>query len=60
MQNGKLVEQLKMFEKESFEIQNRIRKGFEVEKENEHASRAIETLRHQEKELLRQVEDLKA
>lgn len=53
VQNGKLIEQLKMFEKESFEIQNRIRKGFEVEKENEQASKAIEQLRYQEKELLR-------
>jgi len=50
-QNTKLVEQLKLFEKESFEIQNKIRRGFEVEKENENYSRNVDTLRNAEREL---------
>ena len=52
-QNQKLVEQLRLFEQESFEIQARIRRGLEVEKENECISRGVEDSRTRERELTR-------
>ena len=59
VQNQKLIEQLRLFEKDSYEIQAKIKRGFEVEKENEGHSKYIESLRDKERELLRQVEQLK-
>jgi len=56
-QNSKLMEQLKLFEQESYEIQNKIRRGFEVERENENIGKVIEDLRNTERDLLRQLED---
>ena len=58
-QNQKLMEQLRIFEKESYEIQAKIKRGFEVERENENISKAVDTMRDKERELIRQTEDLK-
>lgn len=59
-QNSKLIEQLKIFEKESFEIQTKIRRGFEVERENENISKTVDQYRQQERELNRQIDELKS
>lgn len=59
-QNTKLLEQLRLFEQESFEIQNKIRRGFEVEKENENIGKTMEQIRANERELNKQIEDLKS
>ena len=58
-QNSKLMEQLRIFERESYEIQAKIKRGFEVERENENISKTVDNIRERERELLRQVEDLK-
>jgi len=50
---------LKVFERESFEIQTKIRRGFEVEKENENIAKTVESLRNNERELHRQIEELR-
>lgn len=50
-QNSKLIEQLKIFEKESFEIQNKIRRGFEVERENENITKTVDQYRQIERDL---------
>ena len=59
-QNSKLIEQLKIFERESFEIQNKIRRGFEVERENENITKTVEQYRHAERDLKKQIDDLKS
>ena len=59
VQNTKLIETLKVFERESFEIQTKIRRGFEVEKENENIAKTVESLRNNERELHRQIEELR-
>jgi hypothetical protein len=59
-QNQKLLEQLRIFEKESFEIQAKIRRGFEVERENENISKSVENQREKERELVKQLEDMRA
>jgi tetrahydromethanopterin S-methyltransferase subunit B len=53
------MEQLRLFEKESFEIQARIKRGFEAERENENIVRTVDEYREKERELNRIVEDLK-
>jgi hypothetical protein len=58
-QNSKLMEQLRIFERESFEIQAKIKRGFEVERENENISKAVDTMRDKERDFVRQIEDLK-
>lgn len=47
------MEQLRLFEKESFEIQARIKRGFEVERENENIVRSVEEYKEKERELNR-------
>ena len=59
VQNTKLIETLKVFERESFEIQTKIRRGFEVEKENENIAKTVESLRNNERELHRQIDELR-
>ena len=54
-----LVEQLKLFEKESFEIQTKIRRGFEVERENENISKSMEQYREKEREMIKEMDGLK-
>lgn len=44
-QNERIKEQLRLLESESFEIQARIRRGVEVERENENISRTVEAQR---------------
>lgn len=58
-QNAKLLEQLRMFEKESFELEARIRRGIEVERENQNMTRTQEQQREKERELARSIEELK-
>jgi chromosome segregation ATPase len=41
-QNAKLLEQLRMFEKETFELEARIRRGIEVERENHNMTKNVE------------------
>jgi hypothetical protein len=53
------MEQLRIFERESHEIQAKIKRGFEVERENENIGRVMDNLRDKERELTREVEDLK-
>ena len=48
-----------MFERESFEIQAKIRRGFEVERENENITKTVENVRTKERELTKQVEELR-
>lgn len=58
-QNAKLLEQLRMFEKETFELEARIRRGIEVERENHNMTRTQEQQREKERELSRSIEELK-
>jgi predicted ATP-grasp superfamily ATP-dependent carboligase len=44
-QNERIKEQLRLLESESFEIQARVRRGVEVERENENISRTVEDQR---------------
>lgn len=53
------MEQLKALEQESFEIQARIRRGIEVERENENITRSVEQQREKEREQARVIEELK-
>lgn len=39
--NERLKDQLRLLEQESFEIQARLRRGIEVERENENISRSV-------------------
>ena len=56
VQNQKLIEQLKHFEKESFEIEARVKQSRETQKENEHSNKMIQDLRDAERELKRQLD----
>ena len=47
-QNERIKEQLRVLEQESFEIQARLRRGIEVERENENISRSVETQRERD------------
>jgi len=53
------MEQLKALEQESFEIQARIRRGIEVERENENITRSVEQQREKEREQAREIEELR-
>jgi hypothetical protein len=53
------MEQLKALEQESFEIQARIRRGIEVERENENITRSVEQQREKEREQARVIEELR-
>ena len=46
-------------EQESFEIQARIRRGIEVERENENITRSVEQQREKEREQARVIEELR-
>jgi len=50
---------LKQLEQESFEIQARVRRGIEVERENEHINKSVEQQRDREREMARSIEELK-
>ena len=49
-QNQKLIDQLKILEQESFEIQARIRRGIEVERENENITKTVDQYKENERE----------
>ena len=51
-----LIEQLQNFEKESFEIQTKIKRGLETENENRNHGEAISSLKDQERDALRQID----
>ena len=53
------MDQLRLFEKESYEIQARIKRGLEVERENENITKTVDQYREKEREFSRQIEDLK-
>lgn len=48
-QNERIKDQLRLLESESFEIQARVRRGVEVERENENISRTVEV--HRDRDL---------
>lgn len=50
-QNVLLVEQIRTFEKETFEIQTKIQRGIETELENQNTGQAISILRDKERDL---------
>lgn len=50
-QNAVLIEQIRNFEKESFEIQMKVKKGIEAENENKTHGEAISNLKYQERDL---------
>ena len=52
-QNNLLVEQIRNFEKESFEIQTKVKRGLEYEGENKMHGQAIGALKDRERELQR-------
>ena len=52
-QNAVLVEQLRNFEKESFEIQTKVKRGLEADAESKTAGAAISSLKDTERELQR-------
>lgn len=58
-QNAKLLDQLRLFEKETFELEARIRRGIEIERENHNMTKNVEQQREKEREQARQVEELK-
>ena len=51
-----LVEQIRNFEKESFEIQTKVKRGLEAESETKTAGEAISSLKDTERELQRQLD----
>lgn len=57
--NDKLKVHLTALEQESFEIQARLRRGLEVERENENMTRTAEQWRERERELVRESEELR-
>ena len=53
-----LMQQLSQFEKDSFEIQTKVRRGIDLSKESEKVERTVSELRERERELVRQLEQL--
>jgi predicted nucleic acid-binding Zn-ribbon protein len=51
-----LVEQLRNFEKESFEIQTKVKRGLEADAESKTAGAAISSLKDTERELQRELD----
>jgi hypothetical protein len=50
------MQQLSQFEKDSFEIQAKVRRGIDLSKESEKVERNVIELRERERELVRQLE----
>lgn len=50
-QNTQLVEQIKNFEKQSFEIQAKVKRGLEIESENQENDQRIANLKDTERTL---------
>ena len=57
-QNAALIEQLKNFEKESFEIQTKVKRGLEADAESKTAGAAISSLKDTERELQRELDQM--
>ena len=57
-QNSILIEQIKNFEQQSFEIQTKIKRGMEYENENKTHGQAISTMKDRERDLQRQIDQL--
>lgn len=52
------MQQLAQFEKDSFEIQAKVRRGIDLSKESEKVERTVGELRERERDLVRQLEQL--
>ena len=52
------MQQLSQFEKDSFEIQAKVRRGIDLTKESEKVERTVSEMRDRERELTRQLEQL--
>ena len=57
--NQRMVEQLKELERDSYEIQSRVRRGIEVERENENIAKSVEQQREKERDMARMIVELK-
>jgi len=49
-----LMQQLAVFEKDSFEIQARVKRGLEAERDNQHKEATLGTMKDKERDLERQ------
>jgi len=57
--NERLKDQLRLLEHESFEIQARLRRGIEVERENENITKSVEAQRERDLQKARTIEELR-
>ena len=53
-----LMQQLAQFEKDSFEIQAKVKRGIDLSKESEKVERTVSEMRDRERDLVRQLEQL--
>ena len=53
-----LMQQLSQFEKDSFEIQAKVKRGIDLSKESEKVERTVSEMRDRERDLVRQLEQL--
>ena len=53
-----LLQQLSLFEKDSFEIQAKVKRGIELSNQSEQAERTVSEMRDRERDLIRQLEQL--
>jgi hypothetical protein len=51
-----LIQQLSLFEKDSFEIQAKVKRGIELSNQSEQAERTVSEMRDRERDLIRQLE----
>lgn len=52
------MQQLAQFEKDSFEIQAKVKRGIDLSKESEKVERTVSEMRDRERDLVRQLEQL--
>ncbi len=57
-QKTMLVQQLTMFEQDSFEIQAKVKRGLDAQKLNEKTERTLDQMKERERELTRQLEQM--
>ena len=53
-----LLQQLSLFEKDSFEIQAKVKRGIELSNQSEQVERTVSEMRDRERDLIRQLEQL--
>jgi len=56
LEKNTLMEQLSLFEKDSFEIQARVKRGLEAERDVQEKGQTVETLKDQKRDIERQLE----